>query len=146
MPAVGLSMIVKNEAHTIRACLESVRDVVTQIVIADTGSTDSTCDIAREFGATVVSFPWQDHYANARNAALAPVKADWVLVLDADEELDRQAARNVQSILPASSIGGLTTPIRNYVKSRSNRGWDRIAVENDYRHARAKGFSRLLYS
>ncbi len=47
MPTIGLSMIVKNESHTIRACLESVRDVVTQIVIADTGCSDDTCEIAR---------------------------------------------------------------------------------------------------
>lgn len=138
VPTIGLSMIVKNESHTIRACLESVRGVVTQIVIADTGSTDDTCDIAREFGAAVVSFPWEHHYANARNAALQPVNTDWVLVLDADEELDRQTARNIKSTLEAPAIGGFTTPIRNYVKSRSNRGWDRIAVENDHRHARAK--------
>ena len=131
-------MIVKNEAHTIRACLESAREVVSQIVVADTGSTDNTCDIAREFGATVVSFPWEHHYANARNAALQPVTTDWVLVLDADEELDRQSARNIKGALQDLAIGGLTTPIRNYVKSRSNRGWDRIAVENDHRHERAK--------
>ncbi len=132
-------MIVKNESHTIRACLESVRGVVSQIVIADTGSSDNTCDIAREFGAAVVSFPWEHHYAKARNFALQPVSTDWVLVLDADEELDRQTAKNIKSALDAPSIGGFTTPIRNYVKSRSNRGWDRIAVENDRRHPRAKG-------
>ena len=138
MPSVGLSMIVKNESHTIRACLESAREVVTQIVIADTGCTDNTCDIVREFGATVVSFPWEHHYAKARNAALQPVSTDWVLALDADEELDRQTVQNIQSALQGPAIGGFTTPIRNYVKSRSNRGWDRIAVENDYRHERAK--------
>jgi tetratricopeptide (TPR) repeat protein len=136
--SIGLSMIVKNESHSLRACLESVRDVVTEIVIADTGSTDNTCDIAREFGATVVSFPWQHHYAKARNAALQPITTEWVLVLDADEELDRDTAQGIEGSLNSPSIGGFTTPIRNYVKSRSNRGWDRIAVENDYRHARAK--------
>jgi glycosyltransferase involved in cell wall biosynthesis len=138
LPTIGLSMIVKNESHTIRACLESVRDVVTQIVIADTGSSDNTCDIARGLGATVVSFPWEDHYAKARNAALEPIRTDWVLVLDADEELDRQTGKNIQRSLDKAEIGGLTTPIRNYVKSRSNRGWDRIAVENDGGHERAK--------
>lgn len=138
MPTIGLSMIVKNEAHTIRACLESARNFVGQIVIADTGSTDNTCDIAREFAATIVSFPWEHHYANARNAALKPVDTDWVLVLDADEELDHNTARNIHSSLNNPTIGGFSTPIRNYVKSRSNRGWDRIAVENDFRHERAK--------
>lgn len=139
MPTLGLSMIVKNESHTIRACLESVRHVVSQIVIADTGCTDNTCEIAREFGATIVSFPWQDHYAKARNAAIEPLRTDWILVLDADEEVDRETSRNIPRLLKAvPEIGAFATPIRNYVKSRSNRGWDRLAVENDGRHERAK--------
>jgi hypothetical protein len=52
MPTLGLSMIAKNEAHTLRDCLASVRDVVSQIVIADTGPSDGTFENAREFGAT----------------------------------------------------------------------------------------------
>ena len=72
MPTIGLSMIVKNEAHTIRPCLESVQGLVSQIVIADTGCTDETIQIAQEFGATIISFPWENHFAKARNAALAP--------------------------------------------------------------------------
>ena len=82
MPTLGLSMIVKNAAGTLRPCLESARGIVDQIVIADTGCTDGTCDIAREFGANVVSFPWENNFATARNAALAPMTTDWVLVLD----------------------------------------------------------------
>jgi tetratricopeptide (TPR) repeat protein len=131
-------MIVKNESDSIRPCLESVRDLVTQIVLADTGCTDDTCQIARDFGATIVSFPWQDHYAKARNAALEPIRTDWVLVLDGDEELDQQTRGNIARLLEMSDAGGFLTPIRNYVTSRSNRGWDRIALENDGRHGRAK--------
>jgi tetratricopeptide (TPR) repeat protein len=131
-------MIVKNGAETIRPCLESVLGVVDQIVIADTGCTDETCDIAREFGATVISAPWENHYAKARNAALRPLGTDWVLVLDADEELDRDARKNIRLLLGASEVGGYSTPIRNYVPTRFNRGWDSVAVPNDHRHGRAK--------
>jgi glycosyltransferase involved in cell wall biosynthesis len=69
---VGLSMIVKNGADTLRPCLESTRELVNQIVIGDTGCTDNTCDIAREFGATIISVPWDNNFAIARNAALLP--------------------------------------------------------------------------
>jgi len=138
MPTVGLSMIVKNEGHTIRACLESVRGVVSQIVIGDTGCTDDTVQIAREFGATIVSVPWENHFANARNAALAPVTTDWVLVLDADEELDGDAKQRIPELFDATDVGGYVTPIRNYMASRFNRGWDRVGVPNDYRHERAR--------
>jgi len=138
MPSVGLSMIVKNGAHTLRPCLESVRGVVSQIVIADTGSSDESIQIAQEFGAQVLSIPWKDHFADARNAALAPMTTDWVLVLDADEELDRDAKWSISALLNAPEVGGYVTPIRNYMASRFNRGWDRVGVPNDFRHPRAK--------
>ena len=138
MPSVGLSMIVKNGADTIRPCLESVRGVVEQIVIADTGSTDNTCDIAREFNASIISVPWENDFAKARNAALEPVQTDWVLVLDADEELDRDGASRIPLLLDAADVGGYVTPIRNYVGARFSRAWDRISVPNDGLHPRAK--------
>lgn len=138
MPTLGLSMIVKNEAGTIRPCLESARKLVSQIVVADTGCTDNTCDIAREFGATIISFPWQSHFANARNAALALMTTDWVLVLDADEELDRDANQRLPGLLNSPDVGGYVTPIRNYMPNKFNRGWDRVGVPNDYRHGRTK--------
>src|SRR6202051_5190164 len=98
MSTVGLSMIVKNGGDDLRLCLRSVAGLVSQIVIADTGSTDNTLAIAQEFGATVVSFPWTNHFADARNAALEPITTDWVLVLDADEELSPEAASGVPAL------------------------------------------------
>ena len=138
MATVGLSMILKNAADTIRPCLESARKIVDQIVIADTGCTDNTCAIAAEFGATIVSFPWENNFAAARNAALAPMTTDWILVLDADEELDGSAGKQIPALLGAMDVGGYVTPIRNYMLSRFNRGWDRVGVKNDQQHPRAK--------
>lgn len=138
MATVGLSMIAKNEGHTLRACLDSVQGVVSQIVVADTGSTDNTPDIAREYGATIISSPWEGDFSKARNAALAPMTTDWVLMLDADEELDRDAKKHIPGLLTATDVGGYVTPIRNYMPSRFNRGWDRVGVPNDYRHERAR--------
>jgi len=131
-------MIVKNEAGTIRPCLESLLGVVDQIVVADTGCTDNTCEIAREFGATIISAPWQNHFAEARNAALKPLQTDWVLVLDADEELDGDGKKYIPELLSVPGVGGYVTPIRNYVPCLMGRSWDRTAVPNDGRHERAK--------
>src|ERR1700689_1973012 len=96
-------MIVRNAENDLRPCLESARPLVDQIVVIDTGSTDRTQEIAAEFGATVVSFPWTDHFADARNAALAPITTDWVLVLDADEELAPEAFDAIPILLRGSS-------------------------------------------
>lgn len=131
-------MIVKNGAETLRPCLESVRGVVEQIVLADTGCTDKTCEIAREFKADIISVPWENDFAKARNAALQPIKTDWVLILDADEELDHEAGKNMPGLMQAADVGGYLTPIRNYVGIRFSRGWDRTSVPNDGRHPRAK--------
>ncbi len=80
-------MIVKDEAARLPGALESVRHLVDEMVVCDTGSVDRTAAIAAEHGARVVTFDWCDDFSAARNAALDAVTSDWVLVLDADEVL-----------------------------------------------------------
>ena len=77
--------IVKNEAEDLRKSLESVEDAVDEIVVVDTGSEDATADVASSFGAKLCFYQWHDHFADARNFALAQVKSPWVIFLDADE-------------------------------------------------------------
>lgn len=103
---LSLCMIVKNEEATLEDCLNSVKDVVDEMVILDTGSTDRTVEIAQKFGANVYFFEWCNDFAVARNQALRVVTGDWVLVLDADEKLKpevvpviKQAIQNEQCIL-----------------------------------------------
>jgi glycosyltransferase involved in cell wall biosynthesis len=84
-PKLSLAMIVKNEARCLARCLHSVRSVVDEIIIADTGSTDGTIEIAREFGAVIFHFDWVDDFSAARNFALDQTGGEWILVLDADE-------------------------------------------------------------
>ncbi len=91
-PLLALAMIVRNEEANLRACLASARDLVDEIVVVDTGSTDRTLEIAAEFGARIGQFTWVDDFAAARNAALDLVTARWVLHLDADEELEAAPA------------------------------------------------------
>ena len=116
MPSIGLSMIVKNGGNDLRLCLSSVRSLVSQIVIADTGSSDDTPAVAAEFGAHVISYGWADHFAEARNAALAKMHTDWILVLDADEEMTEPgvaAARELVDRTP-EDVGAYRISIRNY--------------------------------
>lgn len=87
MATITLCIIARNEERFLEGCLASVKGVVSKIVLVDTGSTDRTVAIARAAGALVVSHPWADDFAAARNAALPHATGDWVLVLDADERL-----------------------------------------------------------
>jgi glycosyltransferase involved in cell wall biosynthesis len=81
-------MIVRNEEQYLAGCLESAADLVDEIIILDTGSTDSTREIARRFGAQVFDFQWVDHFAAARNESLRHATGDWIFRLDADERID----------------------------------------------------------
>ncbi|MEB3224220.1 MAG: glycosyltransferase [Synechococcus sp.] len=96
---LSLCMIVKNEADTLRDCLKGVQDVVGEIVVLDTGSTDDTVAIAKEFGATVGHFDWNQDFAAARNEALKLVTREWVLVLDADEKLNAKAIPAIEEAI-----------------------------------------------
>lgn len=140
MPTIGLSMIVKNGGEDLRACLKSVQGIAAQIVIADTGSTDQTVAIAEEFGATVVPCEWNDHYAEARNVALAAMTTDWVLVLDADEELSPEAAEALPGLVASASaeVGGYQLTIRNYARTVFGGVMGALAHTNTDPYERAK--------
>jgi len=144
MLTLALSMIVRNAAATLKACLESVRGVVNEIVIADTGSTDATKQIAREFGAHVIDILWDNDFAAARNLAMAEVKADWVLVLDADEMLDSGAVAAIPALLASPNVAGYQVRIRNYVLSLEDRIWDRPAKPNDGALAAASAYPAFV--
>jgi tetratricopeptide (TPR) repeat protein len=84
---LSLCMIVKNEELALPSCLSSVKGVVDEMVVLDTGSSDRTPEIAKEFGARVYDFEWCNDFSKARNQSLKYVQGNWVLVLDADEVL-----------------------------------------------------------
>ncbi len=97
-------MIVRDEENSLADCLSSVRAFVDEIVILDTGSTDSTVKIAKSFGARVEYLSWPGDFAPARNAALKLVKGDWVLVLDADERLCPDCIEELRSIMALKNV------------------------------------------
>lgn len=87
---VSLCMIVKNEERVLDRCLASVAHLVNEIIIVDTGSTDTTVDIARKYTSKVYEFEWIDDFSAARNYAAEKATGDWILVLDADEYIDEE--------------------------------------------------------
>ncbi len=94
MPDISLSVcvITKNESRFIEACLRSVQQIATEIIVVDSGSTDNTLEIARSFKACIFSIEWQNDYAYARNVAISKCTADWIFFLDADEYLENPVA------------------------------------------------------
>ena len=98
-PLLSLSMIVKNEENDLPGCLKSARGIVDEIVIVDTGSDDSTVEIAKQHGAKVYHFDWIDDFAAARNESLKKCTGEWILYMDADERLNDDNKNQIRQLL-----------------------------------------------
>ena len=85
MVTISLCMIVKNEEAVLGRCLESIRDIVDEIIIVDTGSTDQTKEIAARYTDKIYDFPWCDDFSAARNFAFSKGTGEYLLWMDADD-------------------------------------------------------------
>lgn len=83
---VSLCMIVKNEEKYLTKCLNSVKDIVDEMIIVDTGSNDRTVEIARSFGAKLYFYKWNNSFSDARNESLKYASKDFILIMDGDDE------------------------------------------------------------
>jgi len=97
-PHVSLAMIVKNEEENLPACLATAADLVDEVIVVDTGSTDRTKEVATRLGARVFDFTWVESFAAARNAALSHATGDWIFWLDADDRLDEQNRAKLRAL------------------------------------------------
>jgi glycosyltransferase involved in cell wall biosynthesis len=95
---ISLTMIVKDEEEMLPRCLDAIHDVVDEMIIVDTGSTDRTVEIAESYGATVLHHTWTGDFAEARNVSLDAAGGDWFLYLDADEVLVREDAERLREL------------------------------------------------
>lgn len=120
-----LAIIARNEQANLPRCLASVSGLVREIVVVDTGSTDSTPEIALNAGARLLRHPWRDDFSEARNVALSMASADWILVLDADEELSPESRPALLPLLACSPALGLRLVVRNLQGPRD------LAVHHD---------------
>jgi Glycosyltransferases involved in cell wall biogenesis len=95
-------MIVKNEEAVLRRCLDSLTDIADEIIIADTGSTDNTKNIALEYTCNVYDYKWTGDFAAARNFVASKATKEYIYTADADEYLDeenREKVKRLKSIL-----------------------------------------------
>jgi glycosyltransferase involved in cell wall biosynthesis len=102
MATISLCMIVKNEEEVLENCLKSIQEICDEIVIVDTGSTDRTREIARQYTDKVLDFEWIDDFSAARNFAFSNASMDYILWLDADDILlrdDQQKFKKLKASL-----------------------------------------------
>ncbi len=119
VPTLGVAMIVKNAEDTIEAALQSVAGAVDQVVVVDTGSTDSTPFLVARSGAELYFKRWENSFAAARNHALSFLRTDWCLILDADEVLDTENFFEVRQRMNTHGLGGLQVSIHNSLSAQN---------------------------
>ncbi len=137
MITVSLCMIVKNEERILARCLNSIADLVDEVIIVDTGSTDDTKRIAAEYTDRIYDFIWTGDFAEARNYAFSKAGMEYIYSADADEVLDEtnRAAflRLKETLLPEIDI------VQMYYTNQLSHG----TVYNYDKELRPKLFKRL---
>jgi glycosyltransferase involved in cell wall biosynthesis len=124
--ALSLCMVVKNEERNLALCLDSVRGLTGELILADTGSTDATPRIAARYGAKVIPFDFtMVDFAAARNHAIARASGRWILMLDADETLDPASAPTIERLVALDENAG-------YFLERHNHSSDAESPTTDY--------------
>lgn len=148
MISISLCLIVKNEEDTIARCLESVKDIVDEINIVDTGSTDKTKEIASNFTDRIYDFKWVDDFAKARNFSFDQATKDYILWLDADDvilEKDRKQLailketlnEDVDSVkmdyhLATDEFGNVTSKLKRNRLVKRSRNFKWIGAVHEY--------------
>jgi glycosyltransferase involved in cell wall biosynthesis len=128
--SVSLCMIVKNEEKYIEKCLLSVKDIVNEMIIVDTGSTDNTISIAQNFSVKIVNYAWNDSFSEARNFSISKANCDWILLLDADEEFEKKDTDKFIEFINGSNADGCHFTVCNYLGKAVNNNY---TVHNAFR-------------
>ncbi len=112
-PTLSLCMIVKDEEKFLPICLESVKDHVDEIIVVDTGSTDRTVEIATKYNAKIYHHPWENSFSKARNYSLSYATCDWIMWIDADEEVDERDACKLKDVIRDDDVDVIYMPMFN---------------------------------
>ncbi len=127
-------MIVRDEAAMLPRCLASVRGVVDEMIVVDTGSVDATPRIAAQAGAQVIGFAWCDDFSAARNVSLEAATGDWILVMDADEALSDDARAKLRNTIEGRVADALSVVRRDLSPEGSLEQYTELRIVRLFRN------------
>ncbi|MFZ7103650.1 MAG: glycosyltransferase [Peptococcaceae bacterium] len=114
---LSVCMITKDEENNIFRCLKSIKKIADEIVLVDSGSLDNTLEIAQNFKCKIIELLWCDDFSFARNIALDAAQGDWILVIDADEELTKNSADEIRELMNNAQAEGYYVQINNILEN-----------------------------
>ncbi|KAJ51366.1 glycosyltransferase involved in cell wall biosynthesis [Clostridium tetanomorphum] len=138
---ISLCMIVKNEEDNLDRCLKSIEGIVDQIIIVDTGSTDSTVNIAQKYTDEIYYYKWDNDFSAARNFSLEKAKGDWILLLDGDDEVPEEYKNKILELTSNKNIEGYFFKTINFLNSSYNN--KDVIVNSNFRLFQNKPFYRF---
>ena len=121
-PTISACMIVKNEEELLPQSLESIKEIVDEIIIVDTGSTDRTVGIAESYGAKIFHHTWENDFSKHRNQSISYATGDWILILDGDEEVI-QWDDKITTILKNTEIDSVYAKVENIYGKGDGEAW-----------------------
>ena len=128
---ISLCMIMKNEARNLARCLNSIRGLVDEIIIVDTGSADNSMAIAKTMGARTLVDPWQNDFSRPRNIAINHASCGWILILDPDEIILEKDHRSVKELTRSKRAVAYQMETRNYNRQPGEFGYHKLKQEKD---------------
>lgn len=111
-PLLTAALIVRDEEERLPGCLASIAPLVDEIVVVDTGSRDTTVEVARAHGAIVLESPWRDDFSAARNLAIGEARGRWILSIDADEHVAPISRASIEELLAAEDVAAYMVLLR----------------------------------
>lgn len=139
MITISLCMIVKDEEKTLGRCLGGINDVVDEIIIVDTGSTDNTKEIAKSFGCKIYDFKWEDNFEKARNYAFSKASKEYIMWLDADDFIDEENI-NMLIDLKGNLDNSVDSVMMNYSLVRDSEGKTTYSLKRNRLVKRANNY------
>jgi glycosyltransferase involved in cell wall biosynthesis len=114
---ISVVIITKNESHIISKTLAALQGLTNDIVIGDSGSTDNTIEISKQFGVNLLQFNWQG-FGHAKNTVIAAAKYNWVLALDADEVLSEALVQELKQLSLTNTNELFVISFLNFIGNR----------------------------
>jgi len=111
---LSVTIITLNEGKDLPRCLGSIKNLANEVIVVDSGSADETVEIAKKFGAKVFERRF-DNYANQKNFASQKAEEDWILSIDADEEISEDLADEIKKAIFSDTYDAYSMPRRNII-------------------------------
>ncbi|MBW2980579.1 glycosyltransferase family 2 protein [Candidatus Woesearchaeota archaeon] len=149
MPTITLCMIVKDEEEFLERCLNSIKEIIDEIIIVDTGSKDRTVEIARKFTDKIFFKDFNDDFSELRNFSINKATKEWILVLDADEMISKNDLIKIKQLIQNNENLGYAFIQRTYFNKPLTKQWN-YSKDDDYEESKSylgwiyRGITRLF--